>query len=321
MKICVRLLILIISIFTLPCPLYSFDGPLQVKNQYPVFLHAGQPYMEKASPENSFSVGISHSSTYTVDSSGTWLVSLDMEITELNLRYKRLIGDAVEVGLDVPVIWFSDGFLDGFLESYHDAFNFPDYGRKERPNNEFLYEVRRNDVLLINSETGAGLGDIRFTLKKPLISESSFALAVKADLELPTGNSIKGYGNGNVDGGISILIDRNIGNRVMTHWNLGVIFPGDVNAYRKIDLDNFIFGGGAIEVEAGSKFSVLAQVQAQSSIYPETDLDAVDSPAYLLAIGGRYDTGDDVFELSLTEDLSESGAPDFIINLTYKRRL
>ena len=76
-----------------------------------------------------------------------------------------------------------------------------------------------------------------------------------------------------------------------------------------------------MEVDAGKNFSVLAQLQAQSSIYPETGLRAVDRAGYLLAFGGRYDAGDDVFELSLTEDVNESGAPDFIVNLSYKRRL
>ncbi len=300
---------------------YSFDGPLQVKNQYPIFLHANQPYLEKARMENSFSASLSHSSTYTVQSSGTWLIALDMEITELNLRYKRIIRDVIEFGLDVPVIWFSDGFMDNFLESYHDTFGFPDYGRSTRPNNEFLYEIRQNGVLLIKGETGTGLGDIRLTLKKPLVSENGFNLALKGDLELPTGSAKKGYGNGTVDAGISVLLDKNIGEFIMTHWNFGVVFPGDVSGHQKIDLDNFIFGGAAIEVDAGRNFSVLAQVQVQASIYPETDLKAVDRPGYLLVFGGRYDAGDDVFELSLTEDVNESGAPDFIVNLSYKRRL
>ncbi|GBE38980.1 hypothetical protein BMS3Bbin08_01597 [bacterium BMS3Bbin08] len=321
MKICVRSLILIITLFVLPSLAYSFDGPLQVKNQYPIFLHAGQPYLEKARMENSFSASLSHSGTYTVQSSGSWLIALDMEITEVNLRYKRIIRDVVEFGLDVPVLWFSDGFMDGFLINYHDTFGFRGYGRDARPRNEFLYEIRQNDVLIIKGETGIGLGDIRLTLKKPLVSENGFNLALKGDLELPTGNAEKGYGNGRVDAGISVLLDKNIGEFIMTYWNFGAVFPGDVSGYQKIDLKNFVYGGAAIEVDAGRNFSVLTQIQVQSSIYPETDLKAVDRPGYLLAFGGRYDTGDDVFELSLTEDVNESAAPDFIINLSYKRRL
>jgi len=67
--------------------------------------------------------------------------------------------------LDIPVLVFSEGFLDGFLEDYHDAFGFPDYGRKNRPNNDFLYEVRRDGNLIIRGKSGTRFGDIRLALK------------------------------------------------------------------------------------------------------------------------------------------------------------
>ena len=45
----------------------------------------------------------------------------------------------------------------------------------------------------------------------------------------------------------------------------------------------------------------------------------MDNPAILLSIGGRYYRDRNHFELSLTEDLNTSGAPDFIINFSFKR--
>jgi len=94
---------------------FSFEGPLQIKNQYPIFFHAIQPYLEKTSAENSFSLSLSHSSTYTVQSSGNWIINLDMEITELNFRYKRSVKDIVELGVDVPILVFGGVLWMGFL--------------------------------------------------------------------------------------------------------------------------------------------------------------------------------------------------------------
>jgi hypothetical protein len=144
----------------------SFDGPLQVKNQYPIFLHANQQYIDKASLENSMSFSLSHSSTYTVQESGHWTINLDMEITELNLRYKRIIRDMFEINLDLPVLIIGAGFMDGFLADYHDTFGFADYGRSARPHNAFLYEVRRDGRLIIKGSSSAKLGDIRLAVKK-----------------------------------------------------------------------------------------------------------------------------------------------------------
>jgi hypothetical protein len=314
-------LIIISFIFFLSPPAFSFEGPLQVNNLYPIFLHADQPYLEKAGMESSISYSLLHSSTYTVQSSGKWDIFLDMEITALNFRYKRIIKDVAEFDMDVPLLIIGGGFMDGFLADYHSAFGFPDYGRSARPNNEFLYEVRRDGNLIIKGRSGIRLGDIRLAFKKPMIISDGLGLSVKGDIELPVGSAREGYGNGSMDAGIALLLDKKITNSIMTYANLGVVFPGDVRGYEKVNLKNFVYGGAGVEAYVGRGFSLLVQLQGQSQIYPETDLGAVDRDAYLLVIGGRYRTGKRSFDLSLTEDINRSGAPDFILNLTYKLNL
>ena len=70
MKIVRYLFLLIVSLIVFSSSVvYSFEGPLQIKNQYPIFIHANEPYLEKASMESSFSASLSHSSTYTVQNS------------------------------------------------------------------------------------------------------------------------------------------------------------------------------------------------------------------------------------------------------------
>lgn len=311
-------LITISLIFFLSSPVSSFEGPLQVNNLYPIFLHADQQYLEKAGMESSISYSLSHSSTYTVQSSGRWDIFLDMEITALNFRYKRIIKDVAEFDMDVPVLIIGGGFMDGILADYHNAFGFPDYGRSARPENDFLYEVRRDGHLIVKGRSGIRLGDIRLAVKKPLITSDGFALSVKGDVELPVGNAREGFGNGSMDTGLALLLDKKITGSIMTYANLGVVFPGDVRGHEKVDLKNFVCGGAGVEAYIGKGVSFLVQLQGQSQIYPETDLLAVDRDAYLLVIGGRYKTGKRSFDFSLTEDINTSGAPDFILNLTYK---
>jgi hypothetical protein len=300
---------------------FSFQGPFQVKNLYPIILHANQPYIEKAAMENSLSLSLSHSSTYTVQESGHWTVHLDMEITELNFRYKRIIKDFLEFNIDVPLQYWGGGFMDPFLADYHSTFGFPDYGRSNRPHNEFLYEVRKDGELVVRGKSGLRLGDIRLAVKKPLISSDSYTLSIRGEVEIPVSDAEKGYSNGSLDAGVSVNFDKRIHEKVMTYWNAGAVFPGDVKGHRRVDLKNFIYGAGALEAYVGKGISALVQVLGQSRIYPKTDLRAVDRAAVLIAFGGRYTTGKNSFDLSLTEDLSEAAAPDFIINLTYKRSL
>ncbi|MBI4655032.1 MAG: DUF3187 family protein [Nitrospirae bacterium] len=318
MKIADRFFLVVICLLSFFSSIsFAFDGPLQVKNQYPIFLHVNQPYLEKASSEDSLSMSLSHSSTYTVQSSNTWDFGMDMEITELNLRYKKNVKSLFEIGIDVPIFGFSEGFMDGFLGWYHEGFGFPDYGRKNRPLNDFLYEVRKDGNLVIKGETGMGLGDIRLAVKKPLISSEGFWVSIKGDVEFPTGSAKKGYGNGSLDTGITVLIDKSISQDIMTYWNIGYVFTGDLEGHQKIKLKDFVYGGVSVEADAGKAVALLAQLQGQLSIYPKTDLLAIDRNAYLFSIGGRYRS----FEISFTEDINTSGAPDFILNLSYKIKL
>lgn len=264
------------------------------------------------------SYSLSHSSTYTVQSSGSWIINLDMEITELNFRYKRIFDDFIEIGLDIPMLYISGGFMDGFLESYHDAFGFNDYGRSTRPHNDFLYTVRKDGNLIVQGKSGFGLGDIRLAIKKPLITSDSLNLSIKGNIEFPVGDAKKGFSNGSLDTGLSILLDKSIGNNITTYWNFGAVFPGDVKGHQTLDVEDFMFGGASVEAHINGKLSLLAQVMGQTPIYPRTDLTAVDNDAWMIAFGGRYHVGKGSIELSLTEDLNTSGAPDFILNLTYK---
>lgn len=301
---------------------FPLEGPLQVKNQYPIFLHAGQPYFEKALIEDSFSVSLSHSSTYTVQSSGRWVIHLDMEITEINFRYKWRMKGPVEFGIDIPVLILSGGFMDGFLETYHSTFGLPDYGRSERPLNEFLYEIKRDGVLLVKGRTGTGLGDMRVTIKRPLITSEGLNVSIKGDIEFPTGSVKDGYGNGSMDAGVSVLLDKGVSGSAILYLNLGVVWPGDVRGYERIDLKDFVYGGVALEAMVRENLSLLVQLQGQSPLYPDTDLLAVDRAAYLLSLGGRYYSGGrSRVEFSLTEDINTAGAPDFILNITYKIKL
>ena len=298
---------------------YGFDGPLQVRNQFPLFLYLNTPYLESALVENSFSASLSYSSINLVESSSEWDISLDMEITELDLRFRKNIGDFIELGIELPILSFSSGFMDGFLNSYHDAFGFPDYGRSNRPDNEFLYEVRRNRDLVVKGKNGhIGIGDIRLTLKKPLLN-SDPAISIKGDIELPTGDAKAGYGNGSIDAGIAVLMDKKLSEYFKSYLNIGAVFPGNLRGHEEITLREFLYGGAAIEASFWKNISLIVQVFVQGSPFPKTDISSVDRLAVLLSLGGRYSSGNNNFEFSLAEDPNTSGAPDFTLNFSFKR--
>ena len=305
----------------LPSGASSFEGPLQVKNQFPLFLTLNAPYLERASYEDSFTATLSYSSVFMLKNSPEWSINLDMEVAELNFRLRKNIPDVVQLGIDIPLLSFNSGFMDNFLNMYHNAFGFSDYGRSSRPSNEFLYEVRKNGILIIQGEGGKiGIGDIRLSAKKVILNNDP-AVSLQASVELPTGNASKGYGNGTVDTGISLFMDKRISEKIETYLNLGVIFPGSLKADETVTLRNVIYGGAAVEVSPWEHISLLGQVVFQNSPFPKTGIGSMDRISALLSIGGRYTSGKNSFELSLTEDPNTAGAPDFTVVIGFKRIL
>jgi Protein of unknown function (DUF3187) len=312
--------VLFLSAFFFASPAVPFDGPFPVRNQFPLYRVINPPSLEKASLEDSFSADLSYASVYMVQSSSTWSIAADMEVAELDLRFRKSFNDSFELGIDVPFISFNSGFMDSFLNDYHRAFGFPDYGRSERPLNSFLYEVRRNGVLIIKGDTGTGIGDIRLTAKKTLLRSDSAAITLLADVELPTGDASRGFGNGSLDAGGALLVEKTIGEKVKVYGNVGILFPGKLRANETLTLDASPYAGLGVEAAVWSHLSLLGQVMIQKSPLPETGIGSLDRPSVLLSLGGRYAWEKNSLDFAFTEDPNTAGAPDVSFTFSFKRR-
>lgn len=298
----------------------AFDGPLAVRNQFPLVLPALPPSFESARPGDSFSLSLSHSSVNLVQNTSQWTVGLDMEITELAFRLAKRIGERFQLSATVPILVFGSGVMDEPLEWYHRTFGFPDYGRESRPDNSFLYEVSKDGRLLIKGQNGRiGIGDVRLAAQYCVYSTNP-VISLRAEVELPTGDAKSGYGNGSLDTGLSVLVDGQLGRSVMVYGNAGIVFPGDLKGYERVDLDEFGFAAAGVEVLLSERFSALGQVIVQGMPFPKTGISEIDGTSLILSLGARYRSGPNTIEVSLTEDPGVSGAPDFTLSALYRRR-
>jgi len=314
---------LIFCLITVAAPscAHSFEGPLETKNQFPLFTHLNSFSFEKAGLEKSFAINFAYSSVFFLKTPSDWETGLDMEVVGLNMRARKIFFDSLELGIEVPLLGFNAGCMDGAVNDYHGIFDFSSYGRNRRPKNDFLYEVKRNGVTIVKGEAGqVGLSDIRLSAKKALVS-SDQVMSIKLTIELPTGDARKGFGSGNIGTDISFLLDKPLGEKYISYYNLGVAFPGDLDGYEKVNMRQFVFGGIAFEMAAWKKLNLLAQMSFQSSPYPKTGIRSVDSIVTQLTIGGRYLAENGVsYDLAFTEDMIMAGSPDFTIGMSYKQK-
>lgn len=321
MKLHFKIVLLSLSAVILsPLSAFPFDGPLQYKNQFPLSIPLNTPYLESAVPESSLSANLSYSSVFLVKSSANWDFGLDMEVFDLTLRGKKNFNDSLELGVDVPVLIFDSGAMDGFLSSYHKTFGFSDYGRSARPKNSLLFEIKRDGAAIIQGKDGRpGLGDIRLTAKKTVLTGDP-AISFLADVELPTGDAKTGFGNGGADAGAAILVDKEITSRLKSYWNVGWVFPWDIKGHETVRLRNYFYCGAAFEFTIKTGLSAIAQLYYERVPYPFVGIGSVDRNSVLFTAGGRYSIGVDIYELSITEDPSTSFAPDVSFTFSYKRK-
>lgn len=306
-----------------PFPAFAdlLAGPLETKNQFPLFRHLNIPVLESAAIQDSFSVQFSYSSIFFVRDNPRWSIYLDMEWAELDLKYQKTLFGFLEIALELPLLSFNSGFMDNGLDWYHTTFGFGDYGRKTRPANQFLFQVKKDGDPVIAGENGkVGFGDLKISAKKILVQmDDQPLLSLKAVVELPTGDPDTGFGNGSLDLGLLVQVEKKLTRYLQATGNAGWVIPGNLRAHKTVELRNYWFGGIGLEAKPGKRLSFLGQISVQTSPFPETGFDFIDNPALVLSLGARYYLGRDHFQLSLTEDLNTSGAPDFTVNFSFKR--
>ena len=301
----------------LPTAAWCYDGPLQVRNQFPLYIGMAPPFFESAQVRDTVSVQLSYSSMFLVEESPEWSVGMDLELTELELRLKKRIGDRTELGLEVPFLRTSKGFFDRPLVWLHDTLHTGDYNRHTRPVNEFLYDVRYlGQPVLLPRGGQSGIGDVRLTGKR-VLHEGSTLVSLAADVEFPTGSVEDGFGNGSVDAGAALLAEVDLGEKYHGYGNVGVVLPGDLQAYQTIGQHAYAWGGAGIEAAWWEHFHVIVQVVVQGSPFPHTGIRKLDWPGVMLTMGGRYHFEKSSIEFSLTEDPDTAATPDFIANIGY----
>jgi hypothetical protein len=114
-------------------------------------------------------------------------------------------------------------------------------------------------------------------------------------------------------------MDKKLSEYFKSYLNIGAVFPGNLRGHEEINLKEFFYSGAAIEACFWKNISLIGQVFVQGSALPKTDISSVDRLAVLLSLGGRYSSGNNNYEFSLTEDPNTSGAPDFTLNFSFKR--
>jgi hypothetical protein len=322
------LLLLVVIGTVTPCRALELT-PFPVRNfSQTALVHglsiAETPYLLSAG-KTSLHTGFDLANNATIDTRNDEGILLDGEtyVATLGLRYG--LSDQLQLGIDLPWVWHSAGFLDSFINDWHDFFGLPDGDRDDLKNNQLDYRYSRNgeERLRLQDKTDS-LGDVRLQLAWQFKTTEQSAFTLQAQVKVPTGDADKLTGSEAWDVSLAISAQRNFtfGNNQIeskgrgAFWGgFGISWLGDGEVLEE-DVEDFVASGW---LGAGWSpldwLSLKAQIDSHSALY-DSDLRNLGDPAVILTLGGTLGLGEKTFlDVGVGEDLNVNASPDITFHL------
>lgn len=294
-------------------------GPLPVRNQHPAQLTVQHLDPGRAStlPQGVVTsrLTMAYTSLYLFGSTGTSSIDLDGEVLRTSLQLRAGVLPGLEFGIELPFVHSSGGFLDGFLIGYHDLFGLPDQGRDEGPRNVQDVRVVHRGATVYELESGGfGLADVPLSLRATLLEPRPDrpGLALLGGVELPTGDSTSGYGNGQLDVALGLAAEWPIGFGSL-FGHVQHTFAGTPVRARSagIDFADVTSAGLGFEYPLTDDLQALLQCEWENSTLRQVGTGRAGRDQVLLWLGGRLRLRQDLYlELSIGEDLRGYASPD-----------
>ncbi len=307
-------------------PAGADDAPFESFNQNPLVQIYGLPALGPArvAPAGSTRVGLFYAvANNFADAVGSRESLLfDGETHRTMLRVARGIGKQMEIGFELPHVAHGGGFLDDFIENWHEFFGLPRGGRELAPANQLDYRYRRDGVDRVNvTQATSGIGDVRLLGALQLADSERGAndTALRVSIKLPTGDSARLQGSGAADVATWLSAAcRPAACAGAWRWygGGGVLWLGKGDVLPELQRRAVGFGAAGIHWRAWPQLTLTAQVDAHSPFYKDSDLKPLHTPSAQLVLGGTWFVRPTLgVEIAVSEDLVVDSAPDVVIQI------
>lgn len=281
-------------------PPYGTMNPLQASRSGLVT----QPYAEP-SPGWRVAILADYASTIELTRNGAAGLLLDSELLRLDLVVTRDLGARGFLVLGTSLQGAYDGFLDGFLNWYHDFTGLKVSGREQRPVDQFAYELDLPDgQRLVREPASLFLGDVRVGAG----FRHSGHWQTVASLTLPTNTGPGGYRRGTVSASAVTTLRAGFWKRFTYEGGVGLGFTPKHGELAPFQRTWFAQATSGVRARFIGPLSLYTNVIYHSAPYHGTSLRALDTRELTIDVGGvfKFAKGPE-WILGLTEDLEPRG--------------
>ncbi len=239
----------------------------------------------------------------------------DGETAQYNFRVRYGFSDKLELGVDVPFIDHSGGYMDSGIRKFHRMFGYPNDRQEQFDKNQIHYKINEAGVDFEMKERRSGLGDIRFSAAIPLFSKSLHPqryLALRPLLKLPSGDSEYLLGSGGTDLSMSLAYSDYqtlSGINTVLSVNCGMIYMGNTKVLRDLQRHFAGYGGVSLDWLATKHLEFKLQLDMHSAFY-ESEFKQLGSSVQLLAGGTAHLPGNVLLDLGMSQQVVTDATPD-----------
>lgn len=310
------------------CPslVLADDAPARgfaLRNQHPLHQIYGLPPFQSArlvaAGETAIEVSLDITNHADEGTNAIEDYRIDGETHYLTLSVRRRIVDWLELGIDVPFVSHTDGFMDNMIESWHDIWSLSN-SKRDGPSNLLDFVYSRNGEERFRFDVPAsGVGDVQLSAAVPIreAGDGKAAISIRSNIKLSTGTADKLLGSGATDFATGLYFDKSttLMERTLGIGGFaGVLVLGGGEVLPELQRDAVAFGGLSFAWQVGERTALVSHLYAQGS-YFDSDLEELGGESLQLAVGADYRTrGGTLLRFAVVEDIAANATPDFALH-------
>jgi hypothetical protein len=229
---------------------------------------------------------------------------LDAEVLRTQLSVVRNVGKGFLLG-EASFNGAYNGFLDGFLNWYHDLLGIHLVARELRPKNKFAYDIELAGGRSYHYGPSNGfLGDVR--VGGGLRHSTHWQSAIS--LTLPTGSSPAGFRRGTVSVNATTTLRSAPAKALVYEGTLSGGYTPTHGELADLQHTTFLMVTQGLRLRIAGPLSAYGNIIYHSAYYHDTGMRALDNRELSADLGGmlRFKRGPE-WILGLIEDLEPSG--------------
>ncbi|MFT5500822.1 MAG: hypothetical protein ACI88G_000955 [Woeseiaceae bacterium] len=274
--------------------------------------------------ESAWELSITHASHSVFEARPSEALYLDGETSRFEFRYRKAIGNKLELGVELPYMQHQPGKLDSFIDSFHNIFGMPEGNRPDRGHD--LLDFRYADLTglhVYEKDSSAGIGDTRLFGGWKLLTSDRHQMALRFGVKLPTGDSARLHGSGGTDVSVGVAgdVNRLFGtDRLTGFYRMHAIHLGepDVLANRYQDWAAYVSTG--IGFQAGQRIELLLQGAVRTAVY-DSVIHSLGGNSTTVTFGTNIDLSNKYqLSVAITEDADVASAPDVAFQIALRYR-